>query len=89
MFSRHFYKASLVFPLKAFELNVYNILEELQKVQASIKKVEEKVKENERRLLDKCEKKICKKISKKIKKVNIKFQKQFEIVSSNVGEKML
>ena len=56
-------------------------------VQASIKKLEDKVKENERRLLDKCEKKICKKISKKIKKVNIKFQRKFEMVSSNIGEK--
>ena len=55
-------------------------------VQASIKKLEEKVRENERRLLDKCEKKECKKISKKIKKVDKRFQIKFEIVSSNIGE---
>ena len=56
-------------------------------MRASIKKLEENVKENERRLLDKCEKNICKKNSKKIKKVNRKYQRKFEMVSSNIGEK--
>ena len=52
----------------------------------SIEKLEAKVKENERRLLDKCEQKKCRKISKKIRKVDIKFQKKFENLSSRIGE---
>ena len=77
------------FFLQAFEINVYNILEEVQKMQESIKTLEEKVKENERKLLNKCEKKICKKIFKKIKKTDTKFQKRIEMVAVNIGEKLI
>ena len=65
---------------------MYNILEEMQIMQQSIKKLEEKVLENERRLFNKCEKKKCRKISKKMRKLDMKFQEQFEKVSSNIGE---
>ena len=80
------FKASF---LQAFEINVYNILEEVQKMQESIKTLEEKVKENERRLLHKCEKKICKKIFKKIKKTDSNFQKKIEKVAVNIGENLV
>ena len=59
----------------------------MQKIKVSIKTLEEKVKENERILSHKCEKKMCKKIFKKIKKSEMNFQTKIEKVSANIGEK--
>ena len=59
----------------------------MQKIKVSIKTLEEKVKENERILSHKCEKKMCKKIFKKIKKSEMNLQTKIEKVSANIGEK--
>ena len=58
----------------------------MQKIKVSIKTLEEKVKENEKILFHKCEKKMCKKIFRKLKKSEMTFKTKIEKVSANIGE---